>query len=178
MEREIWKVVEGYKKYSVSNLGNMRYGERLLRKRLNLRYGKHGRFTISMYRPLKGVKTFKIAFLVAQAFIGKRPDGLQINHIDGDRTNDRVSNLEYVTCKENIRHAIRLGLRPNGENMPFAKLKEEDVRHILNTYSGKPCEVNNFGKRYGVNPSTISNILHRRKWKHVDIVNSAVKLRR
>jgi len=52
--------------------------------------------------------------LVAQAFIGPRPAGMQINHIDGIKTNPGAANLEYVTHRENAEHAGRMGLVPSG----------------------------------------------------------------
>ena len=49
--------------------------------------------------------------LVAENFMGPCPDGLEINHIDGVKTNNHVDNLEYVSHRENLIHAIRTGLR-------------------------------------------------------------------
>jgi hypothetical protein len=54
---------------------------------------------------------FSVHELVAAAFIGERPEGLQINHKDGSKTNNHWANLEYVTCQQNVQHAINLGLR-------------------------------------------------------------------
>ena len=55
-------------------------------------------------------KPTKVHKLVAAAFIGPRPEGLEINHIDGDHQNNAASNLEYCTQSENMKHAVRLGL--------------------------------------------------------------------
>ena len=54
---------------------------------------------------------FSIHVLVARAFLGDKPEGLQINHKDGIKTHNHWTNLEYVTCQENVQHAISLGLR-------------------------------------------------------------------
>ena len=48
--------------------------------------------------------------LVAEAFIGARPQGFQLNHLDGVKANNAAKNLEYTTPMQNIHHAIRLGL--------------------------------------------------------------------
>lgn len=53
--------------------------------------------------------------LVASAFLGDRGDGLMVNHKDGDKTNNHISNLEYVTRAENMQHAARIGLLPSGD---------------------------------------------------------------
>jgi hypothetical protein len=54
-------------------------------------------------------KDYKIHSLVAKYFLGDRPKGLCINHIDSNKLNNAVSNLEYVTIRENILHAIKSG---------------------------------------------------------------------
>lgn len=51
--------------------------------------------------------------LVALAFVEGHKEGLQVNHIDGSKTNNKAENLEWVTGRENIDHAVRIGLSPN-----------------------------------------------------------------
>lgn len=51
----------------------------------------------------------QVHHLVAEATLGPRPEGLVVNHIDGNRTNNRPENLEYITQAENIQHSIRIG---------------------------------------------------------------------
>lgn len=54
--------------------------------------------------------------LVAECFIGQIPEGMEINHIDGDKGNNNLSNLEIVTPKENSVHAVSIGLTPVGKS--------------------------------------------------------------
>lgn len=110
--QEIWKDVVGYEgRYKVSNLGNvmsMRYrgheGARLMRQTAH-----HGGYKVVGIG--KETKSRFVHVLVAKAFVDN-PDGKPfVNHIDGDKHNNRADNLEWVTALENIRHAIKTGLR-------------------------------------------------------------------
>ena len=122
---ELWQPIDGYQGlYEVSNLGRVRSLDRSVAKRgragvmMTLRLqgkilqpqpdgGKRLFVTLSKNGKYKPTKVHK---LVAAAFIGPRPEGLDINHIDGDHQNNAVSNLEYCTRSENMKHAVRLGL--------------------------------------------------------------------
>ena len=66
--------------------------------------------------------------LVAQQFLGKSK--LLVNHKDGNKTNNHISNLEYVTHVENARHPIRFKKYLRGENCPRSKLSNEDVEQV------------------------------------------------
>lgn len=66
--------------------------------------------------------------LVAKAFIPNPENKPQVNHKDGDKLNNHVSNLEWVTHAENSSHAVRIGLfNIKGENHPMSKLTKEQV---------------------------------------------------
>src|SRR5690606_19120684 len=75
-------------------------------------------------------KAFGVHVLVAEAFIGPKPKGMTVNHIDGDKTNNHATNLEYLSVADNIRHAFAMGLYPRGERHHQAKLTEDQVRQI------------------------------------------------
>lgn len=123
---EIWKDIAGYDGiYQVSNLGRVKSVERkvynpgvlgesnyrtvpsIIRKP-NIMHGYH---CIALVVN-KHKKVYRIHRLVADAFIGAQPTPMhQVNHIDGNKANNRADNLEWVTPKENTEHAIRTGLR-------------------------------------------------------------------
>lgn len=104
---EHWKPVVGFEgHYEVSNTGRI-YSVK--NQKAMRPWGQNGYFQTGIC--LKGVVYRKyIHELVAGAFIGTRPLGLDINHKDGYKRNNRPTNLEYVTRAENIRHAERTGL--------------------------------------------------------------------
>jgi len=133
------------------------------------------RMTFSAGKKRLGIFAHRIVALV---FIG--PDkGLQINHIDGDKLNNRVENLEYVTCRENIQHSVRLGLAARGERMGPAKLTERDVLEIRRLYAiggGKwqrptkaKFSTRALAKMFGVTSSAISEVVRGGTWSHVPL---------
>lgn len=97
---EIWKSVVGYEgKYSVSNLGNIfsLKAKRLMKKNVNNR--GYERVTI-------GRKQMSVHRLVCIAFLGEIKDKKIVNHINGIKTDNRLENLEWVTCRENTIHYL------------------------------------------------------------------------
>lgn len=109
---EIWKDVEGYEgTYEISNLGNIRslFYRNQLAKNKKIRYLKpylnKGYFMITLVKDNKRLLT-SIHRLIAQAFIPNLKNRPCINHINGIKTDNRIENLEWVTHKANMKHAV------------------------------------------------------------------------
>lgn len=161
--KEIWKPVKGYEGlYEVSNTGRVKSVERTVKsyngwnrtfheKILTLHSSK---ITTRHPKPMYHVELWKdnkrkvpmIHRLVAEAFI-PNPDGKpQVNHIDGDRSNNRVDNLEWVTCSENSMHAYKTGLsKPKGckpvkgvNKKTGVVVKYQSVEEAARELSGNP----------------------------------------
>jgi NUMOD4 motif/HNH endonuclease len=136
---ELWKPIAGYEgQYEVSSCGRVKS----LRRNRILKTTKGNTSTARYYQVSLSVngslKAFMVHRLVAAAFIGPRPTPKhQINHISGNRFNNRASNLEYCTCSENRKHSFRIGLCSHvGSRHNRAKLDENDVvkiRHLGST---------------------------------------------
>lgn len=98
---------------------------------------------------------------------GPIPQGMQINHINGVKTDNRIENLELVTPAENIAHAVRTGLmKRKGEHNPAAKLTEDDVRDIRARYAAgeSPAAL---GQRYGISRTNAYRVAVRQTWTSV-----------
>ena len=180
---EVWIPIKGYEgRYDVSNMGNVRSHDtvqtrsngkvvcnfhiigRVLKPRYTGRDAKHGKGYATVL--IEG-KNLKVHRLVAEAFI-ENPNGYkQVNHIDGDKTNNAASNLEWCNGEQNIYHSLIHGMRPTGEDMENHKLTKEDVRSIRTMYR-KGSSVSGakpLSREYGVSPETIKNIVERKKWR-------------
>lgn len=110
----------------------------------------------------------RIHRLVAEAFLGTQPDGRpEINHINGDKGDCRVANLEWVSRRENARHAARHGLMRHGERHPRARLSEETIRTVRALRAGGALH-REIAAAVGVARSTISSLLGGRSWRHLE----------
>lgn len=138
LENEEWRPVAGYEgRYYVSNYG---------RVKSHLRHG-YNQTPCKGYEHLLKLVVLKIGYpsimlwmhgkpstkyvhrLVAAAFIGEIPQGMVVNHIDGDKTNNHVTNLEIITQSGNREHAARTGLLKGflKERRPIAAMRDGQV---------------------------------------------------
>ena len=102
--------------------------------------------------------------VVAAMFLGDRPEGCEINHKDGDKTNCSASNLEYVTKSDNAKHAHDAGLiRKPGQR---SKLTVEDVISIRNLRSNGETQ-GIIAKRFGIDQGHVSAIINRKIWRNI-----------
>ncbi len=170
MVRERWRPVVGYEQYySVSSHGRVKSLERFVRhwtgktmSRRRERILKPGTTTWGYLGVVLcvngGMDNHRVHHLVANAFIAFRPKGKEINHIDSDRKNNSLENLEWVTRTENMIHAAQKG--KYGKLMP-AQVKEIRCRLAAGELQ---CVIAN---DYGMSQATVSSIKTRTTWSHV-----------
>lgn len=108
--------------------------------RIRLRYGNVDKY---------GATTYKVHRLVAENFIPNPEKKPQVNHINGDKTDNRVENLEWVTNAENIKHAIKTGLQDN------TSAKMNELGGQIRTAVERGYVVKDLAERNGINEKTI-----------------------
>lgn len=108
MNFEYWRVIPSFPVYSASNYGRIRNDGtgRIMHTYPNTR----GYLALTLRRDNKQVPQM-VHRLVAEAFLGGPHPDLDVNHIDGNKVNNYIENLEWCTREENVRHAVRTGLR-------------------------------------------------------------------
>ncbi len=164
---EEWRPVTRFEAgaYEVSNIGRVRSWrqDHVTGKILRACPDSDGYLVLTL-RPPK--QTFKVHVLVAEAFIGPRPEGHEVNHIHPPKTNNAVSNLEWLTQLQNAQHATRTGLRQHGSGHYNAILTEEQVLDIRARLAAGHLQ-KDIAASFGVCDNLISMIARGRCWRHV-----------
>lgn len=160
---EIWK--DYIATYQISNMGRIRNTKtnHILKTTLT------GSGYLGCVISLNGTKKcIKVHRAVAQAFIPNPNNLPQVNHIDGCKTNNVWTNLEWVTNQENVCHSFALGLQKikYKEDNPSSKLKQADVEYIRRNYIPKDKQygIRALARKYNVCHKTIEKILNKETW--------------
>ncbi|GCD11697.1 NUMOD4 motif-containing HNH endonuclease [Clostridium tagluense] len=188
---EIWKDIKGYKGvYQISNCGNIRSLDRMTVNSLGvhrkekgvlkkLRLGKQGYLYTSLWNHQK-TKTVKPHRLVALYFIDLIEGKDIVNHKDGDKQNNHVDNLEWVTTLENARHAHETGLSPSqkGEHNAFHTLTEQEAIEVYKLAHRGIFSQKEISKMYNITSSNVSAIKRGCSWNEsITIINQEPKKR-
>lgn len=169
-QSEEWRPVVGFEGYyEVSSDGRVRSVTRIVRnpnsnsgirqisgKVISHSINRRGYFSVRLFRNSSG-KRQEIHRLVGNAFIGPLPKGHHTHHIDEDKTNNRLDNLEYRPMGKHMH------LHHRGENAHKAVLTDVEVLEIQALLADNQSH-GALAKRYGVDHATISHIKHGRSW--------------
>ena len=178
---EIWKIKDvcfNSNGLLVSNFGNVKnesWGDRTITDNGN----GYKKVMISELGSRSG-KNFYIHRLVAELFLSKPecPSKIQVNHIDGDKSNNNLSNLEWVSPKDNIAHMHKNGLNLNRRNLKNTrKASDGDVFNAYLSVKIGALGVRESADKYGMPRTTLSSIVNKRSRRDVtDFIDEYFKL--
>jgi len=165
-----WKDIKGFEgRYQVSDDGQVRslIGESpiILKQTISkVGYARVGLFLRDSYQKKKAVHR-----LVAQAFIPNPQNKPQVNHKNGVKLDNCVTNLEWNTSSENIKHSFATGLNVfvRGEKHFNAKLTEEKIKEIREIWSTGKYRQKDIGIKFGVSQATIDRVIRGVCWGHI-----------
>jgi len=165
--KEDWKPVVGYEEhYEVSYTGKIK--SLRMNRELTPRPGPYLRVHLCKD---KKAKDFYIHRIVAATFLGDCPEGMYVNHLDGNKINNNAGNLEYCTPSENNLHAFRTGLKKptdtRGEKSGMSKLTEAQAREIYKRAHSGTEMLKDIAEDYPIDKTIVSKIKLGKLWKHV-----------
>jgi hypothetical protein len=176
METEIWVPVLNYEGlYEASNLGRIK----LLEKRI--KWGKstkviptrilkpyinnHGYLYVTLYDKDRNKTNFGVHRIILSSFEGS--SDLHACHLDFDRTNNKLDNLQFMTLSQNIERARLAGRVRNGESHGGSKLVGTDVKRIRKLYSSGVYTQKQLARKFNMGKTTIGDIVNLKTWKHI-----------
>jgi hypothetical protein len=175
---EIWVDVVGFEfGYEISNFGRLKSKDRIVdygwkkavrkQKILKTRICPKLGYEYTVLSINKNRKTVKIHRLVAEAFIDNVSNKPFVNHINGIKTDNKASNLEWATASENTRHAFKYGLKKSakGENSHLSKLNMIIIKKIRNEYFKNKISQQKLAIKYDISKSQIYRIVNYINWK-------------
>lgn len=166
---ETWKPVPGFEgRYEVSDQG--RVWSAVTKRILRPAPTSKGYLTVQLYydeRPKRG-KSFCVHDLVAAAFIGPKPDGMQVDHGREGKQCNAVRNLEYVTPAVNVQRCVERGrTQYSGPDHANAKLTADDVRMLRQSELKSVAEMKAMAKRLNVSYRTIFAVVNNQTYNNV-----------
>lgn len=191
IDTEIWKDVPGFPGYKASNHGRlMTFNWKNTGRVAIMKPAVSGGYCKTMCVKDGKNTPVKIHRLVAMTFIPNSENKPEVNHKDGDKTNNRIENLEWCTRRENFDHAVANGLQPGlfrvgyrnmwnelcesgerdrlkGSRIGTSKLTEQQVKEIRAKHKPRIYTRQMLADEYGVKETCIKDVLCRRSWKHI-----------
>lgn len=158
-EAEIWRRIDA--DYDVSNQGRVRHGSRILSGSVH-----SDNYILAT---LHG-KQIPVHRLVAEAFIPNYEKKPEVNHIDGNKMNNAVDNLEWVTRAENQKHAVDNGLQPKPAKTYQGKFTAEQREEIKRLWDSGMFSRRQLAIKYGVSHTCVNDIVND-KYKYAESVN-------
>lgn len=123
MNVEYWRIIPSFPTYSASNYGRIKNNK--TDRIMHVYQTTRGYLSLTLRRDNEPIVQ-SVHRLVAEAFLGGPHPGFDVNHIDGDKTNNCIDNIEWCTREDNVRHAVTNGLRKGPRRKPVRILETGD----------------------------------------------------
>lgn len=157
-------LITGFPNYAITDNGEVM--NIITGKALKPGVKKKGYLKVDLYNA-SGRKSISIHRLVMLHFSNDQKIGMQVNHKDGNKSNNSIDNLEWATAKKNVAHAVEFGLWTNkGENHKNNKLTEAQVKEIREQLV-LVVSHRALSEKYGVAKNNIYEISAKKIWKHI-----------
>jgi len=164
---ETWKPIPDFEEYQASNTGRIKITansatrkERMLKPLIQNR----GYYRVALWKDNKA-KFMSVHRVIAKLFIPNLENKAQVNHIDGDKSNNHFANLEWCTARENMDHAVINRISACGERNGKAKLKANDIPLIRERLNNRE-PVKDIANTYSVSIHTIYDIKYNKTWQN------------
>lgn len=163
--KELWKPIEQFKYIEVSSKGRVkRLAHKNKKERIQSEFAKDrdGYCRCTVTKLDGSYASVPVHRLVALAFIDNPDNKPSVNHIDGNRTNNNVENLEWVTARENVLHSYLFGGRKKCKNVPRNTLLTDFQINQID-YLRQFYTVNQIAKLFNIEYQSLKNIIHKKK---------------
>ena len=167
--RERAATIVGFDEYEIGRDGSvwsLREWRGQRRRQLRPIAGRSGYLKVRLTEPDGRRVNRYVHRLVANAFLGPRPAGAQLRHLNGDKTDNRAANLAWGTALDNAKDRNTHGTTANGERNGQAHLTESSVLWARSAALGGVTQ-REIAERLGVDQRTISRAIRRETWAHV-----------
>ena len=188
---EIFKNIESYPDYEISNFGRIRTKSRKIRyvhaktkqehfrvtecRFLKVHQNKRTGYKFCQLYKDKKMYNLNIHRLVAECFLEKKHSLDFVNHIDGNKHNNTVENLEWCSNEYNHKHATETGLKAKGVKIKTSKLNDNCVLAIK-YFLKKGVSKSELSKAFNVSIATIIFISQNKTWKHVALTGGELTI--
>ena len=152
---EIWKPIEGYENYYISNLGNVKN----IKGKLLCLWKDNVGYLQVVLRKNKKKKHLRVHRLVAEAFIPNPDNLLQVNHKDSNKINNNVLNLEWITNQDNTKEGYKNNNYHSKHRCIKIEVYDKNTNKLINTYKS----IRETAEKLNINRKTLSRILFNNK---------------
>lgn len=167
MIEERWCIIPDWNDYAISDMGRVKRltsYKRAIAGTILSQFLVCGYPSVNLSRRDGKRTSVRVHRLMAAAFLDKPPEAKEVNHIDACRSNNQLSNLEWVTSSGNRFHAHRVGsLKAKGQDNGYSRLIDEAVYAIRASFESSVI----LAKRFNVSPATIKDVRSGRTWRHL-----------